>query len=301
MTLVVERFFILWVFIELSTLVFLFILNTDTSSTNGSRLKYFVIQALASILMIVFFRLFITEEYFTNSKEIIITLILSWKTGMAPVHSWFINIIMDISWDRFFLMSTLIKITPFFLMSTFLRHLSYFVILIRISIPVLAGVTQGCFKKIMGLSSIFTSGWVLRAILLGGTLWVVAFFTYSLLLLLFCRLTRTTPAKELDMGVVKDTNLDSVITFLILLRLSGVPPFSGFFLKLFILVGLLKRGMVYFSLALLLVSSMSIYIYLKLLFKYISIISLRYSPKIRANESLTLVILNFVRALAILV
>jgi len=300
MTLVIESFFTVWVFIELSTLVFLFILNIDTSSIKGSRLKYFVIQALASILIIIFFRLFIRNEYFIHSKDTLITLILAWKTGMAPVHNWFINLIIDVSWDRFFLISTLIKITPFFLISFFLSYFRYLVILVRAAIPVLAGVRQACFKKIIGLSSIFTSSWVLRAILVGGVLWVASFITYGLLLLLFCKLNRAAPIKELDIGVVKESNLDSVTIFLSLLRLRGVPPFSGFFLKLFIITRLLKRGVIYFRLILLLVSSFSIYIYLKLLFKYISIINLMYSTKIGSSEIFSLVVLNFVSALVIL-
>ena len=273
LTLSLNRILLVWVFIEITTLAFLFLITSDYCSVNSIGLKYFITQSLASIIVVI---IIVGGFNIINDliKNMLIIVVLSWKVGIAPFHYWFLNVIIDTSWFIFIVISTLIKVAPFYIITIFPSNLIYFISIIRVAIPALSGVSQHCLKKILGVSSIFTSGWVVLAISSNNGVWVIIFVMYSIILMVFCKILNNLTDTGLDMGLLSCTGPIVYLIFLTLLRLSGIPPFRGFFIKLYVLSILLQERLLIVSFLIVISSSLTIYIYLKFIFKYMSIITL---------------------------
>nr|YP_010757245.1 NADH dehydrogenase subunit 2 [Ergasilus tumidus]WEU66997.1 NADH dehydrogenase subunit 2 [Ergasilus tumidus] len=276
-------FYILWVLMEISTLVFIFISASRAKESGVISLKYFVTQSFISMVLIINFMLLSSNQ--DSWAYLLYSVLVSWKLGLPPFHSWFLNLITDSSWFTFFLMSTAMKIIPLFLMTIFLTPMSIFTALVSVAAPALSGVSSLSLKKIMGLSSMFTTGWVIVSMAVNNSGWALIFTIYSMMLVMFCILMSAKPEKSLDSSVVTCI-ADAYIVFMVLLSMSGIPPFAGFFIKLYVITGLLDMGLFYLSAILVLISSLSVYMYIKTSFKYMSMLGASLTSEKPMNNSL---------------
>ena len=82
--------------------------------------------------------------------------------------------------------------------------------------------------------------------------------------------------QDIDFGISEIRTTATIRTFLIFLSLRGIPPFSGFFIKLYIVLNILSSGWLALSFLIVIISVFSIYIYLKIIFKYITFLRLEF-------------------------
>lgn len=275
--LTINSFLIIWVLIEILTLRFIFYMSSCSNNFNNFRLKYYITQSLVSVLLIINFILWSNDLILR--KNLFMILLIIWKLGMPPFHGWFINLIIDTDWWGFMLISSVIKVVPLFLTSIFFSNLSVLFRILGIFVSGISGASQVCLKKIIGYSSIFTSGWVILCIIINNFGWVYVFMVYFSILVFFCRNLRYSSSSEVDSRIFNNSLHLNQIVFLTILRLRGVPPFSGFFIKAYVICGIVIQKELILSLVILIVSSIRIYIYIKTTFKYISLTSVRFSFK----------------------
>lgn len=259
--------------INLIRLIPLILRELNFKSTEAA-IKYFLIQAIASIIIVAAATLqFIYRGGYTfEALNSIIFLALAIKTGIAPFHAWFPQVIEWIPWSKCFIILTWQKIAPFILMSRFLS-LPIICILIMTSsfIGAAGGLNQSNRKIILTYSSIAHSSWILVITSLSIKLWAFYFRVYTITLipivLVFYYFNSTNLTEIYNSKISLFIKL---ATSSLILSLGGLPPFLGFSRKLTaLIIGIIILPSFIF---IILISSslVSLFFYLKLFFNLLT-------------------------------
>nr|YP_009484185.1 NADH dehydrogenase subunit 2 [Charybdis bimaculata]AVQ04903.1 NADH dehydrogenase subunit 2 [Charybdis bimaculata]AXB37185.1 NADH dehydrogenase subunit 2 [Charybdis bimaculata] len=258
-----------WLGLELNLISFIPLITTKLSPFfSEAAVKYFLVQALASTILIMSSSIYMYTPDFSYTL-ILISLMI--KLGAAPLHFWFPQVIEGLSWPQAFILLTIQKIAPMFLMSymTFnhtLMLMITFMALFSSLIGALGGLNVMKLRKLMAFSSINHMSWMLIAISINDSMWLIYFLFYSftsgsVIILLYYTDTYTLS------NVLNQNNKNEIFTFLIpmnLLSLGGLPPFLGFIPK-WIMIQLFSSKLMIFILLVLLFSSLiTLYFYLRL-------------------------------------
>nr|QWL25008.1 NADH dehydrogenase subunit 2 [Cryptotermes brevis] len=228
-----------WMGLEINLMSFIPLMTSQENIfTTEASLKYFVIQALASsVLMFLVMMKALMYQGFTMSNNIyeyvIMTPLLT-KMGAAPMHWWFPSVMEGLSWVNCLLMMTIQSAAPMILMSYLMKinPLILTVVMLSVVVGSMGGMNQTSLRKILTYSSINHTGWMLMALLGGINLWVMYFAVYSML-----TSAVTITAKLFNISFINQmmsTNEKSAVKFVLfttLLSLGGLPPFIGFLPK----------------------------------------------------------------------
>ena len=214
---------------------------------------------------------------------------LFFKIGAFPFHMWLFDIYEGtlISVTAFF--STVPKILLFALIAKlsyllFNEFSSFFDIaflgcaFLSIAFSSVAGLYQKRIKRLMVYSTISHTGFLLLAIFCCSILSLKAFVLYltlyslmSLCLFSFLMSLVIAGSNEghwkymVNWASSGSKNLwFSILFSLLLFSLAGIPPLSGFFSKFWSLLGLVDRGFISMSLAIILFSCIAAFFYIRL-------------------------------------
>lgn len=159
------------------------------------------------------------------------------------------------------MLATVQKIAPLFIITVQSASFNYLILLLgcfRVMIRGVLGYNQSYMRSLIGYSRIAHSGWLISVSVFGGNFLLFYFFVYSYrVLVLFLYFHFYHVLKVIRGGYTYKAWLG--IT-LLMLTLSGVPPFSLFFMKVMALYLLSNYWVVTFLL--ILGSMLSIYYYL---------------------------------------
>lgn len=231
-----------WIGLEINLLSFIpLMINNNNLLSNEASLKYFLTQALASAIFLFSIILFILitnlnwqVENWNLYSSLIINSTLLLKRGAAPFHFWFPGVVEGLSWNNNLILITWQKIAPLILISynSLIIFINYIVI-ISVLIGAIGGLNQSSLRKIIAFSSINNLGWILRAIILNDSLWLIYFLLYSFLTFTLLFLFNSYQLFHINQTFSFSINnsLIKFILFLSLLSLGGLPPFLGFFPK----------------------------------------------------------------------
>lgn len=250
------------------------IINSNNLISTEASLKYFLTQVFASIILLFSIILFIITKNFNFQIElninyylilIFITLII--KSGIAPFHFWFPNVIEGLSWYNRILLITWQKIAPIVIITYFIIF-NFFIIFIIISVIVgaIGGLNQSSLRKILAFSSINHLGWILTAIIFNEYTWLFYFLIYSLILLRLIFIFNIFKLFYLNQ-VFRIFSYSSMLKFTLitsLLSLSGLPPFLGFIPKWIIIQSLMKINAFFLIIIIIIISLITIYFYLRI-------------------------------------
>jgi len=227
------RPFIIWLAIEINTLIFIPFLRKKTIFTHEAVVNYYIIQAISSIVLIFSIFNIITSEQIILLASCFLCLPIFLKLRAAPFHSWAVPII-DRIYVGFliFLFLTAQKIIPFFLIffsQPNLRSFFFIVLLVRSILGPILNFSQNNIKKIIFFSRISHIRWMLALIIISENLWLFYFFTYFAVIFLLTQRTK------LSFTITKFFILwrkKKIFFFIILITLAGLPPTFGFYPKL---------------------------------------------------------------------
>jgi len=246
------------------------LINKISFQSVETSIKYFLIQAIASTILILF--IFISSSFLllkiTQFSEFVITLLLIIKAGVAPLHFWFPQVITQSGWMQCLLIITWQKVAPFVILS-FLNN-----VIIRASIifssvvGILGGINQTNVKLILTYSSIIHSAWILTLISTQENLWVVYITIYTFLtisvVLFFIKISLTYIN---TIFYIKLTFLIKTTVLINFLSIAGLPPFIGFIIKVVALIIIFKCNINLTVITFLIVSSfISFYFYSRLVY-----------------------------------
>nr|YP_009742298.1 NADH dehydrogenase subunit 2 [Mammilla kurodai]QID90393.1 NADH dehydrogenase subunit 2 [Mammilla kurodai] len=276
----------IWAGLEINLIGFLPILVYQKSmSESESAVKYFIVQALGSGLLIFgslgsYNILFSWENVSESELSILGFFLISsgliMKMGMFPFHYWLPSVMAGLPWISCMLLATWQKIAPILLINSLfeLNLIYYFMFTVCFMagmsslIGGIGGMNQTQVRAILAYSSIGHLGWMMFALSQGTWAMKMYFCVYILIsLCIFLNLwyMNLGSMKNLNM-LMKLNSYNSNGLMLMLMSLGGLPPLLGFVSKWVVIV--MSMNSVYWSFLLMLIlgSVMSLFYYLSLYF-----------------------------------
>nr|YP_009504358.1 NADH dehydrogenase subunit 2 [Graphomya rufitibia]AWX64105.1 NADH dehydrogenase subunit 2 [Graphomya rufitibia] len=257
-----------WMGLEINLLSFIPLMNDSKLMSTEASLKYFLTQALASsILLFSVILLMINSKNSMNFTEMMIFSSLLLKSGSAPFHFWFPNVMEGLSWLNALILMTWQKIAPLMLISYLInKPLILMSIILSSMIGALGGLNQTSLRKLMAYSSINHLGWMLAAMFSSNSLWMIYFSFYSFLtfsMIFMFNSFKISHINQLFTLFFKNKNLKFIL-FFNLLSLGGLPPFLGFFPKLMVIQALTMNNQLFLLTFMVLMTLITLYFYLRL-------------------------------------
>nr|YP_010725945.1 NADH dehydrogenase subunit 2 [Anopheles lindesayi]WDY83640.1 NADH dehydrogenase subunit 2 [Anopheles lindesayi] len=263
-----------WMGLEINLLSFIPLMNDNKKNllTSESSLKYFLTQAFASsiLLFAIIMLMFLYNNNFmlyNNFNEILILSTLLLKSGAAPFHFWFPEVMEGISWINGLILMTWQKIAPLMLISyNFIYNFFMITIILSMLIGSLGGLNQTSIRKLMAFSSINHLGWMLLAMMNNEMLWMTYFLMYSLLsfsiILMFNNFKLFYFNQLFNISLMNP--IIKLLIFLNLLSLGGLPPFLGFLPKWLVIQNLTNMGQLFILTISVCLTLITLYFYLRL-------------------------------------
>nr|QBF01245.1 NADH dehydrogenase subunit 2 [Stegana sp. 1955 JL-2019] len=263
-----------WMGLEINLLSFIPLMsdNNNLMSTEAS-LKYFLIQAMASTVLLFAVILMMMKNninYEMNYTFYISMIILSsllLKSGAAPFHFWFPNIMEGLSWMNCLLLMTWQKIAPIMLISHVnMKLLLFSCIIMSVIIGSLGGLNQSSLRKLMAFSSINHLGWMLMALNSNESIWLIYFLMYSFLSFILTFMFNNFKIFHFNQmfSLFFNSKILKFILFMNFLSLGGLPPFLGFLPKWLVIQQLSLENQ-YFMLMILVMSTLiTLFFYLRI-------------------------------------
>nr|AVP81509.1 NADH dehydrogenase subunit 2 [Sylvirana faber] len=266
-----------WVGLEINSLAVIPMMTmTPHPRAIEAATKYFLTQAAASALVLFssLINAWQTGEWaihtHTNLPMNALTIALTMKLGLAPMHFWMPEVAQGISLPTGLILATWQKFAPMALLiqtSHLINiNLTIFLGLTSILVAGWGGIGQTQIRKIMAFSSIGHLGWTIVILKFNPALSLFNFLLYTIMTTAaFITLisVNTTKLSEFSTSYHKNPPL-ALITLLLLLSLAGLPPFTGFTPKLLISMELVKQDATALAALIMLISMLSLFFYLRL-------------------------------------
>nr|YP_009176650.1 NADH dehydrogenase subunit 2 [Anopheles christyi]ALJ02376.1 NADH dehydrogenase subunit 2 [Anopheles christyi] len=263
-----------WMGLEINLLSFIPLMNDNKKNllTSESSLKYFLTQAFASSILL--FAIIMLMFLYNNNlslynlfNEILILSTLLLKSGAAPFHFWFPEVMEGLSWTNGLILMTWQKIAPLMLISyNFIYNFFMISIIMSMLIGSLGGLNQTSIRKLMAFSSINHLGWMLLAMMNNEMLWMTYFIMYSLLsfsiVLMFNNFKLFYFNQIFNLSMMNP--IVKLLIFLNLLSLGGLPPFLGFLPKWLVIQNLTSMGQLFMLTISVCLTLITLYFYLRL-------------------------------------
>nr|QGT77257.1 NADH dehydrogenase subunit 2 [Somanniathelphusa bawangensis] len=263
-----------WIGLELNMMSFIPLISLKMNQFfSESALKYFLIQALGSSLLI-FASCLLFSLPLLSSPLLLSTLLL--KLGSAPFHFWFPQIMEGLAWPQTILLMSIQKIAPMFLISSLMIYptliqMTIFSSILSALVGAFGGLNSLYLRKIMAFSSINHMSWMLISISISDNFWVIYFLFYtfisSSIVLMFNMFQAFSFSDLLKSEYMKFSFMIFFSTSL--LSLGGLPPFTGFMPKWMLIQLLINHKLILPLMFLLLSALITLYFYLRILIPFI--------------------------------
>nr|YP_863651.1 NADH dehydrogenase subunit 2 [Nymphon gracile]ABF93283.1 NADH dehydrogenase subunit 2 [Nymphon gracile] len=279
----------LWYSMELNTSAIIPILALTNKIDKGMAMNMSVINSFCA-LVFVFISLSLDLFFFKGSTvEILCVIMMSsmlMKLGVFPFCFWFISVMKSVSWFSFFMLSSIQKMLPMVVLIWMFMKINNFLLVMLLSLnSILAAMgtlKTNSVKLIFAFSSISYTSWFILVSFNSSVVWLMSMLIYILNMMFIIKIISL---KKLKM--IKDSFKESslVLIFLIL-NVGGLPPMSGFAMKLFMMKTLIFSGsnMILMGSFILMFSAILIlFSYIKIIISSIMIVSVKMSWKIINN------------------
>lgn len=243
--------------------MFLLILKISSIKFKNKIVLYFFVQSLGRILLIFFLVLFFFFQGFCS----LIVFILIFKIGLAPFQFWYFNILNLVSLNSIWILTVWIKILYIkFLVLLPCEKIRFFFAFFNVVIGTYILIKEKIVKMFLGVSSIFNMGWIILSLKI-VRVWFIYLLIYSVNLFILIMWIR-----ERKVDIIIDFQFQNSFFFSLfilwnILFLIGIPPFSGFLIKLLILAYLIKFS-IFLGFLILIFTVVFIYFYLLLYFYF---------------------------------
>nr|UGS80347.1 NADH dehydrogenase subunit 2 [Kaestneriella sp. KaspPE] len=290
-----------WMGLELNMLSFIPMLaSSNNILSSEASLKYFLVQAVASIIFIcsaisniLFFSLF-NNFNFTPTLTFFLSCALLLKLGAAPFQTWFISIMNGLSWFNCLVLMTWQKITPLCVMLylLFKQKFIFSAALLSLVVGAIGGLNQTQLKKILAFSSVSHLGWLLTSFTLGKTFFLNYLILYTFMNTIIIWICHNNNLISITQTFMPNLNWSLLIN---ILSLGGLPPFLGFLPKFLILQNYISSNNLFMSVIMVLTALITLFYYLRLTYSSLLLSSFSKNPisiHIPTNDPLLMVWFN---------
>nr|YP_010373093.1 NADH dehydrogenase subunit 2 [Teredorus bashanensis]UPH84304.1 NADH dehydrogenase subunit 2 [Teredorus bashanensis] len=257
----------IWMGLEINLMSFIPMISKQKN--NLSSIKYFIVQAIASITLLTSFIIMMMK--ISNQEMIIImtmTLSIMLKIGAAPLHFWFPEVMENLSWENCILLMTWQKIAPMSVLSYLQPTQTYMTVFIITSaiIGAMMGLNQISLRLVMTYSSINHISWMLASIQSNMMVWTYYFMIYSLLTTIISMMFKADNINSInELFMNKNENkINKLNMMMSLMSLAGMPPLLGFLPKWILIQEMMQKSMYLSMMILIMSSTVTLYFYMKL-------------------------------------
>ena len=236
-----------------------FIILLLNKNRNEPALKYFVVQSLGSVILIS--RSAITENFSLKSLQLLLSLAIFLKLGIAPLHYWLILMVESFDKLQIILILTWQKLAPLYLLFSLPSNkLTYTFIVTSLIVGACCSINELRIYLLITYSSINHAGWLLLTALSNELIRLMYITVYTIIIV-----TVILPlSKKQSQSLWLLNNNIKYIVFLNLLSLAGLPPFSGFILKWILLSEIYFFTNLIINMTLVITRIILLYFYLRL-------------------------------------
>lgn len=210
---------------------------------------------------------------------------LAFKFGAVPFHMWLPDVYQGAPMSTTLFIGTLPKLAAFgfavrLLINSFstCQHYWQLLLLLMAALSLIVGnimaIAQSNLKRLFGYSTIAHVGFIFLGLLTGSSSGFSAALAYLVIYVLMALgslgiMTLLSQqgfeAENIEdfRGLSSHKPWTACMMMLILLSLSGIPPFAGFYAKLFILEALIKAGYIWLAVLAVLMTVVGAYYYLR--------------------------------------
>nr|UJG45293.1 NADH dehydrogenase subunit 2 [Beris vallata] len=274
-----------WMGLEINLLSFIPLMNDNNNlMSTEAALKYFLVQAIASSIFLIAVLIWMLKSAslsnmgLYNNMMIISTLLI--KSGTAPFHFWFPNVMEGLNWINSLILMTWQKIAPMMLISyIYLFNMMFYIIIISAIVGSIGGLNQSSLRKLMAFSSINHLSWMLAAMMNSNNFWLIYFMFYSIMsmiIIFFLNSYKIYYFNQLFM-LPPLSNTMKFSFFMNLLSLGGLPPFLGFLPKWMIIQQLSIMNQMLLLTIMIFMSLITLFFYLRLCYASIMIGHIEYN------------------------
>nr|YP_010442985.1 NADH dehydrogenase subunit 2 [Alloxiphidiopsis emarginata]UTD48935.1 NADH dehydrogenase subunit 2 [Alloxiphidiopsis emarginata] len=265
-----------WMGLEINLLSFIPLMsNTKNILSTEASLKYFLIQAIASsLLLFSLIMMFLMSNMSSLMNHEVFLLLISsallLKMGAAPFHFWFPGTMEGLTWWNNLILMTWQKIAPLMLISYMIKMNVFFSIIIvsSISIGSLGGLNQTSLRKLMAYSSINHLGWMIAAMTSGENLWQLYFLIYFFLSTAIIFMFNNFQNFHINQNFLMMNNDPKIkfCMFSLLLSLGGLPPFLGFLPKWLIIQAMAEMNSLLIITLMVITTLITLFYYIRITF-----------------------------------
>nr|AAW72057.1 NADH dehydrogenase subunit 2 [Acontias meleagris] len=267
-----------WIGLELNTLAIIPIIAKQhhPRATEAST-KYFLTQAAASAMIMFSATMnawstgtWDITQLTNNTACITLTMALSMKLGIAPLHFWLPEVLQGSTLKTALIITTWQKLAPMALM--YMTHNSINPELL-LTMGILStmiggwgGLNQTQLRKIMAFSSIAHLGWMASILTMAPNIMLLnltLYLTMTTSMFLMLLYTSSKTIKDLTTSRMI-TPVTTTLLLMLLMSLGGLPPLTGFMPKWLILQELVTYNLTPMATLMALSALLSLYFYLRL-------------------------------------
>nr|AYQ19084.1 NADH dehydrogenase subunit 2 [Amarygmini sp. ACP-2013] len=248
--------------------------NSKNMFSSESSMKYFITQAMASlILLMAVIMLLISEEFINPLMNFYFTMMMNsalfTKLGAAPFHFWFPEVMEGLNWNNSLILLTWQKIAPMMLiMNMKINYLFLIsVIVTSLMISTISGFNQTSIRKIMAFSSVNHIAWMLSTMMMSFQSWMIYFMVYSILNINITTMMNLTKSFYLNQinNMMNNSKMFKFTLMTNLLSLGGLPPFIGFLPKWIIINWMTNNNMMMLTATMIITTLIMLFIYIRMM------------------------------------
>ncbi len=280
-------------------------LKRDSTKSSEAALKYFILGSIASAIILYGSSMVYSVTGVTNYGLIKafnlsdttltvfsfgLVLILSgiaFKLSAAPFHMWTPDVYEGsptsvttilITLPKLAAIAVLIKLLyePFQAQIVIWQQILSIIAITSMIIGSISALKQENFKRLLAFSTISNMGFIILGILTGtnsglasAILYMLLYTVGSLGIFTFLMMLRREEKQLVNIssvaGLSKSQPSISLCLAILLLSLAGIPPFAGFFAKLYIFIAAVENGFLFLAIFAVIFSVVSAYYYLKII------------------------------------
>nr|QBG38690.1 NADH dehydrogenase subunit 2 [Acropyga silvestrii] len=295
----------IWFIMEINNFLFICYLCMKLNNKKIIFL-YYIIQIIASLLMIM--PLIFNNFFLYNINFLMINFYFSMmiKLGIPPFHLWMPSISMYMNWNIIFILLTFQKFIPLYILSIIKIKIIifYYFILSSAFTSMYKMINSFNMKVLLNYSSINQTSWMLLLIFLKNLFWLIYMTMYTLILffiLSFFSFYKFSFYYSLNYYTSMNFNL---LLLMLMFNLASIPPLTFFLLKwMNIFISIFNSSLNLILIILMIMNSfILIYIYINFLtlnmfFYLIKSKLFNYSIKLK-NKNFLFIMLLFINFLS---
>nr|ARH54234.1 NADH dehydrogenase subunit 2 [Cteniopus sp. AH-2016] len=248
--------------------------NTKNVFSSESSMKYFITQAMASLVLLTAMMMLLNSSEFLNplSKflfSMMMNTALLTKLGAAPFHFWFPEVIEGLNWGNSLILLTWQKIAPMMLIMNLMVNKTFIVMIMMtcLLVSTISGFNQISLRKILAFSSINHIAWMLGTTMISFSVWTLYFTIYAIInstITLMFSLTKSFYLNQINnmMNYNKTVKFSLMMNFL---SLGGLPPFIGFLPKWIVINWMTNNNLLLMTAMMIVTTLIMLFIYIRVM------------------------------------